>query len=253
MVKGYDKVRETGNTDYLSVTAKNDTTFEVTLNKQCSYFIEGVCTAVATMPLREDWIEAHPDNWAGAGLITDGAYHIGTWMQGEFLQTKRNSEYYESQLVGPDAICFYFASDRQKAYKMYQNQEVDCVSDLPESAIEELSGQPNFQSISLGKTYCVLYNNYTDVFSDRNVRAAFDLAIDRASLADTVGMNAVSAAGLIPNGIPNGDDKDDFRTVGGVLCPVDAEGYAERCNAALHSITLGGYYQGNAFPSLEFI
>lgn len=255
MVSGYDEVRSTGDVSYLAVSAKNDTTFEVTLSKPCSYFIEGVCTAVATMPLRKDIVEEHPDEWASnVSLVTNGAYHIGTWTQGEHLQTKRNDSYYEGKLVGPDAIRFLFAANSQQAYELYENEEVDCVSQLPERVVAELEGQQNMHSVSLGETYCVLYNNYTDIFSDSNVRAAFDLAIDRASIAEVVGVTANAASGLVPFGIPNGSGEgDDFRTSGGELCALDEEGYAERCRNALSKLTLAGYYQGDLFPNLEYI
>lgn len=254
MVKGYDEVRETGDVSKLAVFARNDTTFEVTLSGPCSYFIEGVCTEVATMPLREDMITAYPDQWASsASLITNGAYRIGTWTQGEHLQTKRNGEYYESKLVGPDAIRFCFAADKQAAYKLYEDGEVDCVSYLPENLIAELAQSSEFRAVPLGETYCVLYNNYTDVFSDLNVRTAFDLSIDRAAIAGVAGAAAKAATGLIPYGILNGTAGEDFRTAGRELCAVDAEGYEERCREAMDCMNAAGYYRGAAFPALEYL
>ncbi|MBP8761763.1 MAG: hypothetical protein KBH17_03830, partial [Oscillospiraceae bacterium] len=46
VVAGYDDVCETGDKTKLQVSAKDETTFVVTLSAPCAYFIEGICTAV---------------------------------------------------------------------------------------------------------------------------------------------------------------------------------------------------------------
>ena len=66
VVAGYDDVRETGDKTKLQVSAKDESTFVVTLSAPCAYFIEGICTAVATMPLRRDLAEAKEElSYAG--------------------------------------------------------------------------------------------------------------------------------------------------------------------------------------------
>ena len=198
VVAGYDEVRETGNKAKLQVSAKDESTFVVTLSAPCAYFIEGICTAVATMPLRRDLTED------GAGfdmpnVVSNGAYHVSAWSKSSKLTAVRNEEYYEARLVGPDELGFVFASGSEEAWKLYEAGDIDYIAHLP-----------------------VLYNHESDLFSNEHIREAFDLAIDRAAAAAAGGAENTPATGLVPSGIPDsGETDDDFRTTGGVLRSID--------------------------------
>lgn len=257
MVQGYDTVRETGKASALAVSAKDDKTFCVTLSTPCAYFLDGVCASVSAMPLRKDMIEKDPENWATTfNIIANGAYRVGTWTKESYLQTKRNEKYYESKLVGPDALRFVFAADAESAYALYESGEVDYVSALPQRVLEQEELKESWTATPLFATYCVLYNNLTDVFSDEHARKAFDLAIDRAAIAAGAGAEFSPAGGLVPSGVrDSGEQEDgaDFRTVGGELCAIEEETYPDRCTAALGEVTEAGYYNGAGFPTLEYL
>ena len=127
VVAGYDEVRETGNKAKLQVSAKDKSTFVVTLSAPCAYFIEGICTAVATMPLRRDLTED------GAGfdmpnVVSNGAYHVSAWSKSSKLTAVRNEEYYEARLVGPDELGFVFASGSEETWKLYEAGDIDYIA-----------------------------------------------------------------------------------------------------------------------------
>ena len=254
MVRGYDKVREAGDVSALAVSAKDDDTFCVTLSAPCAYFIDGVCTGVATMPLRRDVVEKNGESWASTvNIATNGAYRIGTWTKETSLQTKRNEQYYESRLVGPDAVKFLFASDAESTYALYESGEADYISRLPQRVLEQQDEEQNWTETPIFATYCVLYNHLTDEFSDPHARKAFDLAIDRAAIAAAAGEEASPADGLVPVGVRDSEDGADYRTVGGSLCAVDTETYSDRCAAALGEITAAGNYRGAGFPEVKYL
>ena len=254
MVRGYDEVRETGDVSSLAVSAKGDDTFCVTLSAPCAYFIDGICTDVATMPLRRDMVEKDSENWASTvNIVTNGAYRVGTWTKEASLQTKRNEKYYESRLVGPDAVRFVFAPDAESAYGLYESGEVDYISHLPQRVLEQPGEEQNWTETPIFATYCVLYNHLTDEFSDAHARKAFDLAIDRAAIAAAAGAEATPADGLVPTGVRDSEDGADYRIVGGSLCAVDEETYSDRCAAALGEITAAGNYRGMGFPIVDYL
>ena len=100
----------------------------------------------------------------------------------------------------------------------------------------------------------MLYNHLTDTFSDAQLRRAFDLAIDRAALAEQLGVTATAATGCVPDGISDAPESgEDFRTAGGALCAANAEGYAERSAEAARLMTSAGHYQGAGLPTLRFL
>ena len=248
-----DEVRETGNKAKLQVSAKDKSTFVVTLSAPCAYFIEGICTAVATMPLRRDLTED------GAGfdmpnVVSNGAYHVSAWSKSSKLTAVRNEEYYEARLVGPDELGFVFASGSEEAWKLYEAGDIDYIAHLPDSVIAELSQDENWKPTAVYATACVLYNHESDLFSNEHTREAFDLAIDRAAAAAAGGAENTPATGLVPYGISDsGETDDDFRTTGGVLRSIDEEDVNARQAEAREELSYAGYYSTSMFPPIELL
>ena len=252
VVAGYDEVRESGDKTKLQVSAKDDSTLVVTLSAPCAYFIEGICTAVATMPLRRDLAESTA--FDKAPLVSNGAYSAEQWSLGSELTAARNAEYYEARIVGPDTLRFVFAENSREAWALYENGEIDYVDHLPDEVIAELSQQSGWAARDILATACVLYNNETDLFSNEHIRMAFDLAIDRAAVTTAAGAENCAATGLVPHGIPDaGETEDDFRTTGGTLCAADEETLDERQEKAREELTFAGYYSTAMFPPVELL
>ena len=140
VVAGYDEVRETGDKTKLQVSAKDESTFVVTLSAPCAYFIEGICTAVATMPLRRDLTE-NGGGFDTPDLVSNGAYHVSAWTKSSELPAARNDEYYEARLVGPDELNFIFTANADEAWQLYEAGEIDYIHD--DDALIELAKKPD--------------------------------------------------------------------------------------------------------------
>ena len=252
MVAGYDEVRESGDKTKLQVSAKDDSTLVVTLRAPCAYFIEGICTAVATMPLRRDLAES--TTFDKAPLVSNGAYCAEKWSRGGELTAARNAEYYEARIVGPDTLRFVFADSSREAWELYESGEIDYVDHLPDEVIAEFSKQDGWAAREVLATVCLLYNNETDLFSNEHIRMAFDLAVDRAAVTKAAGAENRAATGLVPYGIPDaGETEDDFRTTGGALCAIDEESLNERQGKAREELSFAGYYSNAMFPPVELL
>ena len=77
VVSGYDEARA-GDVDALQVSAPDDHTLEVTLTGPCAYFLNSVCTAPATMPVRQKAVESD-DDWASSRtyFVGNGPFRRG--------------------------------------------------------------------------------------------------------------------------------------------------------------------------------
>ena len=244
-VQGYDAARETGDMTRLAVKAEDDTTFRVTLAYPCAYFLSDICTAVPTMPLRSDAAGKNADWSTSSTVPCNGPFQIGVWSKEEFLQLRRNSSYYESRRVTPDALRFVFARDGAEAWQAYQDGRADYVSNPPPQAV-------GASYLPLRSTGVVLYNHMSEVFSNEHVRRAFDLSLDRVAVAAAAGAETAPATGFVPHGVVNAsaDGEDDFRAVGGDLIALDEEGYAMRRLEAESELRTGGYWGGVGFPEI---
>lgn len=163
MVAGYDAVRETGDVSLLQVTAEDDSTLVVVLNGKFDWFLTEVCTAPATMPLRQDLLQeetaaadgetaeaaaeaAEAAPWWNdlTGLVTNGPYQVSGYEAGEAL-TLEASETYRNSFSGPQTLTFRFAETAEAGQDLYDAGEVDFLGILPAEPADGLDrgGEPD--------------------------------------------------------------------------------------------------------------
>ena len=259
VVAGYDEVRETGDVSLLQVTAEDDSTLVVVLNGKYDWFLEEVCTAPATMPLRQDLLtgesaaeetaedgaeaaeaaEAAPWWSDVAGLVTNGPYQVSGYEAGESL-TLETSGTYHSDVSGPGTLTFRFADTAEEGQALYDAGTVDFLGVLPEEQMASLvEAESRALTPELG-TWAVVFNCAQDTLMDARVRRALSLVIDRTAAAEAAGVTARAAEGLIPPGVPESDEAD-FRTSGGDLLDNDPNHRADLQEEARALLTEAGY------------
>ena len=156
VVAGYEEARSTGDMSHLQISAKNDTTFVVILTGSHDWFLREVCTAPATMPLRQDVVAALKEAadeknakaedwetvvrwwWDPTALVTNGPYQAESYEKGASLSTVASERYYRSA-AGPKALTFYFAGTPEAAQTLYNEHTVDAVWPLTDARLAELS------------------------------------------------------------------------------------------------------------------
>ena len=265
VVVGYQEARNSGDMSLMQISAKNETTFEVTLNGNYDWFLTEVCTSPATMPLREDVIQTLKEAGIQAGgengalpwwadptaLVTNGRYQATAYDAEETLQLTANEQYHSEQ-SGPGSITFHFADSAEEAWDLYKNKSVDAVWPLPEERLSELASDETWSPIPELSTYSVVYHSDRGVFADPLIRQAFALSVDRTALMEVADVTAVAAEGLVPPGVPE-NEEGDFRTVGGPLFENDAELYAESRELARETLSQAGYNSGWELGELEYL
>ena len=271
VVAGYDEVRETGDVSLLQVTAEDDSTLVVVLNGKYDWFLEEVCTAPATMPLRQDLLtgesaaeetaedgaeaaeaaEAAPWWSDVAGLVTNGPYQVSGYEAGESL-TLETSGTYHSDVSGPGTLTFRFADTAEEGQALYDAGTVDFLGVLPEEQMASLvEAESRALTPELGP-WAVVFNCAQDTLMDARVRRALSLVIDRTAAAEAAGVTARAAEGLIPPGVPESDEAD-FRTSGGDLLDNDPNHRADLQEEARALLTEAGYVSVQDLGELEYL
>lgn len=271
VVAGYDEVRETGDVSLLQVTAEDDSTLVVVLNGKYDWFLEEVCTAPATMPLRQDLLtvesaaeetaedgaeaaeaaEAAPWWSDVAGLVTNGPYQVSGYEAGESL-TLETSGTYHSDVSGPGTLTFRFADTAEEGQTLYDAGTVDFLGVLPEEQMASLvEAESRALTPELG-TWAVVFNCAQDTLMDARIRRALSLVIDRTAAAEAAGVTARAAEGLIPPGVPESDEAD-FRTSGGDLLDNDPNHRADLQEEARALLTEAGYVSVQDLGELEYL
>ena len=156
---------------------------------------------------------------------------------------------YGKKITGPDELVFHF-SDEQTGQILYAQELVDAVWPLSEEEMAaRITADETWQADPVLETYSVLFN--WSRLEEDGIRRALSLAIDRDAIAALAGITGKPAAGLVPPGVPEGEQ--DFRTSGGDLIDMTSEGYADRCTQAVRLMQEAGYDRGSDLGTLEYL
>jgi oligopeptide transport system substrate-binding protein len=236
--------------------AVDKSTFVVKLSVPCPYFLE-ICTFPITFPVRKDIIQKFSDKWTQnkESYITNGPFRLDSWVHNSYLMLTKNEHYYDYKNLGPDKIKIHFIEDNVARLNAFKSKSLDFIQNIPTGEIKPLidSGKMKVDK-SLGTCY-VLFNNNDKLFSNKLVRKAFTMAIDRKYLVDQILQSGqVEASALIPYGINDLESSKgkDFRTTGGNYIDPSHEAYEQNCKSAKEALALSGYPDGKGFPIIDF-
>ncbi len=228
MVKGYDQAR-LGDLEALEVYAEDDTTFTVALNGHCAYFIGSICTAAATMPLKEE--ATARENWdtSSLGLVTNGAYRVRTWNE-ETVGLSFRGDYFDAKRVSVQDLKFLLNMTTKKAMEAYAAGEVDVV-------LESDAAEGSMLSYNTDMTV-LLVNQMVPTLQQEALRRALSITIDRNALCETLGSEFVAAEGLVPHGIAA--STGSFRELNGPVIDNLPENYDLNCQNAVEALQAVG-------------
>lgn len=182
----------------------------------------------ALVPLREDKANRLTD-WASyyATMVTNGPFYVKLFTPGEKEMVLERSIYYYRDIekenerldkyVKPFRLNITMGSS-EDAYEAYNAGELVFNSQIALSAREDAK----VEKLDSFSTATYVFNTQRAPFDNADVRRGLSMAIDRTELASIIGY-ADAAEGIIPAGITDKTDKDDFRANGGALINSEAD------------------------------
>ncbi len=281
-VSGYGQVQETGDPSLLAVSAPNARTFVVTLDGSHAHFLEEVCAAAYTMPVRADLAASEGWGKTASATVTNGPY-TATYLSRNQVTLERSGTYYNGEAILPDVIQFTTRTGPSADYQKLLDGELALVTDLPEEPLQALAESGLWTPEPVTTTYGVLLNTRQPPFDDVNVRLAFRLVIDSQALAEELGSPAIRPApGLIPYGVTDYGERTlpaqpeaspalpdpnagpapaepaatfwDFRAHSREKVTVrEEQDYAADCARAKALLAQAGYAGGGGFPIVEYL
>lgn len=228
----------------LGVRAVDDTTFEVTLERDEPWFLE-LCALPLTAPLRQDALEEGGNQWTydPGTYLTNGPYRLRSWSHNDQLILEKNPEYYE-EVAGPETLTFLLQEDETALRSAWEAGSLDLVQGLTAQEGETLRTAPTMTS------YYLVFQTQRAPFDRAEVRQAFALAIDRERAVEAAGGGHSPAGALVPTGV-RASDGSDFRAAGGDY--LDPKNTAVNCDRARSLLAQAGYPGGEGFPAVEYL
>jgi oligopeptide transport system substrate-binding protein len=223
----------------IAVTAIDDTTLEIKLEKPVSSFLARMALH-AVYPVREDVVSAHPDDWTESDtIITNGPFTLEQWEHEDHITLKANPGFFLGEPVLQE-IRMVMQSDTNVALAQYVEGALS-TSQVPPAARNDIRNtrKAELREGNTLSTFALEFNSSKPPFDDVNVRKAFAAAMDRDAYVTAVLQGVgVPSVTWIPPGVP-GHDPD-----AGI--PFDA-------SAAKNFLATSEKYPGgDGMPSIKF-
>lgn len=253
MVAGYEDAIA-GDLDALQVVAEDDLTLVVTLNAPCTYF--GSLAAFATLsPVQQATVEANGDAWATAAetYISNGPFYVSEWVPGSHILMSKNPNYWNADAITLDGIKWNLIEDANASYSAYQTGEVLFIKGVPTEEIPSLSDNPEFHVDPIIGTYYLSLNLNREPFTDKNVRKALSLAIDREYVAGTLMQGTYTAASnFMGPGWIDTDGSQFMDNANGGQPYIDTANFEANLEEAKQLLADAGYPNGEGLPSITY-
>lgn len=192
-------------TSALGVTARDDTTLVITLERADPDFLR-VLTLPVAMPCHEDFFKATHAKYCLDLEYTfcNGPFYLSRWAEDNTLSMYKNDEYKGNVKVNPDELYFYVNTDEASVVKKIRQRTYDCAF-LSESAKNELSDNDKLTNYSIDNIIYGLCFNCTDsVLSNEDMRRA--LVMVTKSVQSNSQENKAFNSGIVPDCVRYGEN-----------------------------------------------
>lgn len=235
----------------LGVTAVDENTLVIELENPTLYFEDILASGGCYVPVREDIINKYGDDWTwkSEAYIGNGAYKMTERKPDELIAFELNTNYWDYKNQVAKKINFVLIADEYISLNAVRTGDVDFSINAPPIGEIESLIKENLMAVSdiIGVYYLDL-NNKDKTLSDKRVRKALSLAIDRNYIVSNIGYGKLIAAESFVPPVVKGLEKS-FREESSNF--IIANNYSNNIIEAKKLLAEAGYPNGENFPILE--
>lgn len=216
-------------TDQLGVSAKDDKTLVVELDRPVPFFLN-LMAFPSFCPINQKYCEEKGAQYAlGAdNLLCCGPFVMSAWeVGGTTYSIRKNPTYYNAAAIKLDGIDFQIIKDNQQTMLAYENGQLDYVR-LSGELITKYAKDPGFVAIEEGFLWYLSPNvnpkapEYSCGLENKNLRQAIALSFDKDAICnDILKDGSIPANFAIPKKLAIGPDGKDFRDTTGTYLETD--------------------------------
>lgn len=205
VIKNGQKVKESApGINEIGVRALDTYVLEVELENPAPYFLDMLITH-SFFPVPSHVVEKNPQ-WAlnaGASYVCNGPFHLEQWKHYNTIVLEKNNRYWDKDAVSIERIDLYMIEDESTELSMYENGEIEWVgsplSSIPVDALPILEKEKDFKQYEISGTYYYIFNTKAYPFTNKHIRRAFSIAINRKEIIDNIlQANQMVATSYIP-------------------------------------------------------
>ena len=210
----------------LGVTAVDDKTLEVQLEKPVPYF-KSMTVFVTFMPLNQSFVEEHGEDFATEAeyTLSNGPFKMTEWDHGEGWVVEKNEDYWDADTVQLEKINAKVIKEIATGVNLYESGQID-QTELNAEFVDQYRTNEAFNVAEKPYLYFLKFNqDANEALANVDARKAISMAIDRQSLVDVIlNDGSVPAEGYVPsNFVSMPESSEDFRDAQGPLVESNEE------------------------------
>lgn len=183
----YSVCYEGADLDTLGVTATDDRTLVVELDRPVAYF-PSVLRAPALGPLNQEYVESQGDQY-GLGVehvISVGPFIASEWEPGtgKIVLTK-NPDYYNAENVELDSITYQTITDVQEQIMAWESGQTDEIQ-LSGDYVQQYENDPAYFNVLAARVAYIAPNTQNPYLANANLRLALALSFDKDAIAENI-------------------------------------------------------------------
>ncbi len=187
-----------------SVLTPDAQTLEVKLATPATYFLEAF-TYPISYAVPEQLVKQYPTDWtnhmADNGGLGGNLFKVTLWNHAGKLTLQRNTAFWGAPTKLRE-VDYTFYKDSTTAYNAYLSGKDD-IGAAPTAQLAQAKTHVGFHQVGVQQIDYNAMNWKLAPFNDVRVRQAFEIAIDKTVLANTVLHGAVQATNhIVPDGMP---------------------------------------------------
>lgn len=186
----------------VGVHALDKYTLEVRLKKPASYFIY-LTAFCPTYPMRKDVVERGGTRWTEPEfMVSNGPFLLKDWKHEYKIEVEANPHFFEGR-PKIDRIKMFMIPEQSTAFALYENNQLDFIDNrsFPTPEVYRNRNSPEYHNFLLLRNNYLGFNVTKPPFTDKRVRQAFSMAIDRSIFPEILRRSEKQSKCWIPKGL----------------------------------------------------
>lgn len=172
----------------LGVKALSEQILEITLTQPTPIFLE-ILAVSSNFPVQKLNLKKHGDQFTlPENLVSNGSYILKKYSKNNQIVLEPNKYYWKKNSVFFKRVNYIFKNDPNLLFKMYQQGQIDIVSDIEFEQHKSLMTKfdSELKTIPILGCYYYSFNTAVSPFNNKKLRQALSIAIDREHIVQNI-------------------------------------------------------------------
>jgi len=177
--KAYHEGKKTA--QELGICVKDPYTLEIILENPTAYFL-GLTALPVFSPLPEHFFKKYGNKWSQLkNIVSNGPFIIKEFNK-KLLVLNKNNHYWDKANISLEQVLFFFNINDSERMDWFRQGKLDWVPGVFTGDFQNSPDSGNFYRFPLMATYYYRLNTKRPVLSDKRVREALNLSINRSDI-----------------------------------------------------------------------